>query len=291
MYMQPLDRQLFGMGGLLDRNGFSSANGGMFANGLVGDASSSGNDGISRLIPSLGDGLGGGLPAAPFVGLGPGIGPLLQSIMGMLRQLGQMISGNGSGASGSGTRCGNETFFRNAAGSSTGDPHLAFNGQRWDSMTDHPDLLNSDSFRGGLQIGTQVTQPNANGVTTNDHAWVTTDGGHTSVSLDRAGTAEILHDGTQTAIGNGQSIDLGNGETIVRDQDGTLHVQDDNGSGGRIATTLHSSNGGVDVNTQATNVDLGGDLVSGGSAPRHWPHRNESRHTLPVYQRTPDEAQ
>lgn len=301
MYVQPQERQLFGIGGLLGADTFGLGNDGA-PDGGVSDSGlgAIGSDGISRLIPpSLSsDGTIGGLPAAmPLLGIGAGIGPILQSVFGMLRQLGQMLgvgvsqyAGGNQYAGGSQCAGANQTYFQSASGSSTGDPHLDFNGRRWDSMTDHANLLNSDSFNGGLRIATQVTAPNANGVTMNGQAGVFTDNGQTGVTLDNEGNAALVRYGQSTAISDGQTFDLGNGETVARDADGTLHVVGDNGAGGRVATILRDSGGGVDVSAQASNVDLGGDLVNGNSRVSKPPH-NHWRHPLPVYQRAPDDYQ
>ncbi|MHB8462382.1 MAG: hypothetical protein ACYDA1_07025 [Vulcanimicrobiaceae bacterium] len=204
-------------------------------------------------------GIGGGM-------LGPGsaLGDLLSQLMALL---GQLFGGNTPTG---GTQ--NETPFTNASGSSTGDPHLGFSGtqtngqttnSRWNSMTGHNDLLDSDSFTGGFQVSTQTTAPNAQGVTYNQSATITSGWGGTSVSLDNAGNATISQNGNSYSLAVGQSVDLGNGESATRNNDGSLHVIMSNGSGGTISTTLSENGQGVDVNAVATNVDLGGDLVNG----------------------------
>jgi hypothetical protein len=128
-------------------------------------------------------------------------------------------------------------------------------------MNSHADLLDSDSFAGGYQISTNVTQPGANGVTFNQSATITTGFGSTQVSLDKNGTATIQENGQSIALANGQSYDLGNGETVSRNGDGSVVVTDNNGIGGTITTTLSENGQGVNVNAQAGNVDLGGDLL------------------------------
>jgi hypothetical protein len=166
-----------------------------------------------------------------------------------------------------------QSYFTNATASSTGDPHLAFDGTdghgsarhaHFDSMHGHSDLLDSSSFAGGYHISTQVTQPRANGVTYNRAATVSTNFGNTQISLDKDGNAGITSNGRTLSIASGQSIDLGNGETVTRNADGSLLVTDDNGMGGRITTRLSENGSGVDVNIDAQQVDLGGDLVSAG---------------------------
>lgn len=165
--------------------------------------------------------------------------------------------------------------YTDATASSTGDPHLAFDGTKaggqhasahYDSMSGHGDLLHSRSFAGGYRISTAVTAPQSNGVTFNQSATVTTAFGDTSVTLDKSGNATILSNGAALSIANGQVLDLGNGETVARNGDGSLTVEDRSSTGGSIATTLRSNGQGVDVNVRAHDVDLGGDLV-GAAAP------------------------
>ena len=170
---------------------------------------------------------------------------------------------------------GPQTYFQNANASSTGDPHLAFNGTtgsgqnqtaRIDSMSGHRDLLDSDSMTGGFRISTSTTQPGANGVTYNRRAAVSTDFGGTQVSLDDSGDAYVTQAGRQFALAPGTSYDLGNGESVTRNANGSVAIDDVNASGGSITTTLSENGSGVDVNVQARDVDLGGDLTSA-SAP------------------------
>jgi hypothetical protein len=193
-------------------------------------------------------------------GAGGGVNALLSQIMNLLQQLLSAIGGQGNTA---------QPFFSNAQASSTGDPHLAFNGttgagtqqSHFDSMTDHPDLLDSNSFRGGFQIGTSVTQPGANGVTWNRRAAVTTNFGGTQISLDNQGRALVLRNGKSTSLAAGQSMQLGRGESVTRNGDGSLVISDENDSGGYVTTTLRDSGLGVDVSVDARGVALGGDLV------------------------------
>lgn len=195
---------------------------------------------------------------------------MLQKIFAILTEILSALGG-GLAQTGSGQK-----LFASATGSSTGDPHLAFSGadaqgqstaSHFDSMTDHDDLLDSDSFAGGYRLSTAVTQPDKNGVTYNDSATVTTQNGQTRVTLDRAGQASYTVAGHVYEIAKGQSVDLGTGETVSRASDGTLTICDENGDGGRITTTLRDSGSGVDVSASAQNVELGGDLVVGADAP------------------------
>lgn len=171
----------------------------------------------------------------------------------------------------------NQRYFSNATASSTGDPHLAFSGTQdggnsrqahFDSMTPHGDLLDSASFSGGYRVSTQVTQPGTNGVTYNREAAISTNFGQTRVSLDNAGHAEIRSGGHAYAVGQGQTIDLGNGERVTRNADGSLAVVDENGMGGHVTTRLSENGAGVDVNVEAENVALGGDLVTATAPPQ-----------------------
>lgn len=211
-----------------------------------------------RVLPSL---FGGnqGCAAPPFWNAMP-FGSLLTQLFELITRLLGMV---GSPA---------QTSYTNANASSTGDPHLAFdgtaqNGQhnsaRFDSMQSHQDLLDSNSFLGGYRISTVVTAPQGNGVTFNQSATVTSNFGNTAVTLDKNGNASIQNDGETLSIANGQTLTLGNGETVTRNADGSLTIEDYAAGGGTLTTTMHENGAGVDVNVQAQNVQLGGDLVTG----------------------------
>jgi len=194
-----------------------------------------------------------------------GMGGIMQMFMSALAQLLSsfgMFSQPQPGAP--------QNYYSNASASSAGDPHLAFNGTdatgdthaaKFDSMTAHADFLDSNSFAGGYRVSTDVTAPQANGVTWNRSATVTTNYGGTSVSLDKDGHASIAENGRTFSLANGQSVDLGNGETAVRAADGSFTITDNDGRGGFLATTLRTNGQGVDVNVNAQNVELGGDVV------------------------------
>jgi hypothetical protein len=221
-----------------------------------------GSDAISRMLPPFNadanddmsqySGPFGSVNGTNIIGM---LGGMISQLSALLQQMtGRMYGGPGCG--------GNEQYFQNADGGSVGDPHLSFNGNKWDSMVSQPDLLNSNSIPGGFRVSTQVTAPNANGVTHNQSVTVATGFGGTSVSLDKNGNATVVENGTQIPIANGQTLQLGN-ETVTRNQDGSLQVIARNGTGGSITTTLRSNGNGVDVDFNAQNVDLGGDLVNG----------------------------
>ena len=130
-------------------------------------------------------------------------------------------------------------------------------------MASQPDLLNSNSFAGGYQISTQVTQPNGRGVTWNQSATVSLNNGATKVSLNSDGDATITSYGRSVNVARGQTVNLGDGESVTCNRDGSLSVTAQNGEGGRLMTTLSAKGKGVDVDVTAHDVDLGGALVNG----------------------------
>ena len=212
-------------------------------------------------------------PGSPF-GCANGAGAFgnanpIQNLLQQLVAIVQQLMGSLSGSSGT------QQFFTGANASSNGDPHLRFNGTtesgaqnaRFDSMTSHRDLLESDSFTGGYRVSTQTTQPQANGVTYNKRATVTTNFGNTKIFLDNDGTAGVLNNGEFTQLQNGRSLNLGNGEVATRNQNGTLTIVQTNSQGGSITTIMTQNGEGVDVTAQAHDVDLGGDLVAASTPP------------------------
>ncbi|HTU81455.1 MAG TPA: hypothetical protein VMF61_04955 [Candidatus Acidoferrales bacterium] len=217
-----------------------------------------GSDGISRMLPPFYG--AGGLPSPLQSGM---FGPLA----GLMQQLVQMLQafmGYGSSPLGGGTYpqpYEPEQYFANAGGGSEGDPHLSFNGNRWTSMQSQPSLLQSNSIPGGFQISTQVTPPTAQGVSWNQSATVTLDGGATSITMNEGGQPSIVSGGQAQTIAPGQTLQLGNGQSVSCNQNGSLRVVAANGLGGEISTTLAARARGVDVDVSAQNVDLGGALV------------------------------
>jgi hypothetical protein len=196
----------------------------------------------------LGSGYGSGYPPGTGGSYPPGSGS-------------SYPPGFGAGSPGC-PQLGNEQYYSNATGASQGDPHLSFNGNTWDSMTSQPNLLQSDSFQGGYNISTQVTPPSARGITHNQSATISMNGGATTVSLNNQGQASIQAYGQNVPISPGQTVQLGNGENVTCNQNGSLTVVAQNGNGGQISTTLTQAEGGVNVNVNAQNVDLGGTLVN-----------------------------
>ncbi|HET6276666.1 MAG TPA: hypothetical protein VFE16_12120 [Candidatus Cybelea sp.] len=278
MYVQPLE-------GSVSPNSVASLGGNAGPEGslLQGALAPTTGDNISRFLPpTLNNG------SEQYGGFGsPGsMQGIFGSLMGVLEQLMQMLQslmGYGSGSPfGSGgcnppsgsigsppygsTSCppsGNERFFQNATGSSEGDPHLSFNGAKWNNMTSQPDLLNSDSFAGGFQISTQVTPTNAQGIAWNQSATISLNNGATTVTMSNDGQASIATNGQSVSIGRGETLRLGNGESVTCEENGSLRVTAENGSGGRIETTLTAEGKGVNVDVTAHDVDLGGTLVNG----------------------------
>lgn len=213
-------------------------------------------------------------PMSMFAPLLGGIGSLLQSLGGLFGGGPQQQRTSPTTPHAGARPQSGQQFFSNATASSTGDPHLSFNGTngagnssnaKWDSMASHQDLLDSNSFSGGYRVSTTATAPNSSGVTYNQSATVSTRNGHDSVSLDAGGNASVSRNGQSYSIADGQSMSLGSGETVSRAQNGNLTIDDATNNGGSISTTLSENGHGVDVNVQADNVDLGGDLA-GGSA-------------------------
>ncbi|HTU69304.1 MAG TPA: hypothetical protein VMF11_03195 [Candidatus Baltobacteraceae bacterium] len=223
-----------------------------FPNPTLGTAF--GGDSISQFAPNGGGGVYGSGAEAQG-----GASSIVQQLMSMIQQLLEQM---GFGAYGGTGASGNEQYFSSASGGSNGDPHLSFNGSTWNDMNSEPDLLNSDSIRGGYRLSTQTTAPNANGVTYNQSATVTTHRGQTQVSLDNNGNAAITQDGVTTSIAPGQTVQLGN-ETVTRNQNGSLRITCSNENGGQITTTMSDNGSGVDVNVSASSVDLGGTMVNG----------------------------
>jgi hypothetical protein len=215
-------------------------------------------------------------------GYGGGIGGLLsglQSLLGMLQQsIASALQGFGTQSSGGGTTTRQpwsggtdpRTVLRDADLSSTGDPHLAETGtdangnaisKHLDSMTAHGDLIDAQ-IAGGYRISTQVTAPQANGVTYNKSVSVTMDGGSDSVSMDGSGAVSITENGMAMSIAKGQSLALGRGDMVTENADGSVIITATNGNGGSIATTLRTNGSGVDVTAHVHDIAVGGDIVN-----------------------------
>jgi len=300
MYVQPLD-------GSLNANSLASpANTGTEGSVFAGAVPAAAGDNISRFVPPWSNESGEG-PFGDGFSNPSSLQGVFGSLMGMLQQLMQVLQslmGYGSNAPYGQSNCppygqgncppyGNERFFQNATGRSDGDPHLSFNGARWDNMRSQPDLLNSNSFAGGFQISTQATPPNGKGVSWNQSATVSLNGGATKISMNNDGQATITNNGQSVAIAKGQTLQLGNGESVTYEQNGSLRVCAQNENGGRIDTTLTAESKGVNVDVAAHDVDLGGSLVNGweerrgepASGPWRAPWREPWPVPLPIHGR------
>jgi hypothetical protein len=135
-------------------------------------------------------------------------------------------------------------------------------------MVAHDDLLHSTDVAGGYRISTTVTQPNANGITWNASATVHTNFDQDRITMNADGSIAIADRGRTVSIAAGQTVTLSAGETVTKNADGSLVVSAGDGFGGTIATTMRTNGSGVDVTTQATNIDVGGDITNGDAQPR-----------------------
>jgi hypothetical protein len=181
------------------------------------------------------------------------------------------------------TAGGHEQSFADVDVSSSGDPHLAEVGTtegpgggqsvnaHWDSMTSHGDLVHSDQIPGGYRVSTAVTAPGAGGVTYNQSATVHTNYGQDSVTMNRDGSFSIDSDGQAVSLAKGQSTTLSGGATVNANQDGSLTISATNANGGSIATTLRCSGQGVDVDSHAHEIALGGDAIAHGAQQPYQP--------------------
>jgi len=252
-------------------------------------------------------GLYGAANGTATAGNGPTQGSLLGMLGSLLQQLGSYLSqltgstggtsgngygigrgyGNGNGPYGGWGGCGSfdgpTQYAQNATLSSTGDPHLAETGTiagdgtsstvntHFDSMTSHSDLVSTSDVRGGYTVSTSVTAPNANGVTYNQSATVTTANGNDAITMTNGGNVSITQFGQTTTLAAGQSMQLTNGATVSRAADGSLTISESNANGGSISTTMRQNGPGVDVTTNAQGVRIGGDIVNGSTNPAQTP--------------------
>ena len=177
--------------------------------------------------------------------------------------------------------------FEDVDVSSTGDPHLAAVGTRegggaaldahWDSMASQNDLVHSTQIDGGYRVSTAVTQPGANGVTSNQSATVHANFDQDAVTMNRDGSFGIYDNGQEVRLGKGESAVLSGGETVSENQDGSLIVSARSATGGTIATTLRATGAGVDVTTHAHEIAVGGEAIAhaahgrGHERPQHEP--------------------
>jgi hypothetical protein len=236
---------------------------------LQGTSPSAAGDDISRFVPPWQSESAGDSPYGAGYGTQGSFQGLFGPLMGMLQQLMQMLQsmmGYGCNAPYGSGNCqpnGKERYFQNATGSSDGDPHLSFNGARWNSMVSQPNLLNSNSFTGGFQISTQTTPPNGKGVAWNQSATIALNNGATTIAMSNQGVPSITSFGQSLSIARGQTVQLGDGESVKYQENGALRICAENGMGGRIDTMLTPQGNGVNVDVTAHDVDLGGALVKG----------------------------
>jgi hypothetical protein len=247
------------------------------------------NDGVTTpwfrpatpVDPPLPGGWGGSAgPGWSAGGQGGAILGLISGLLGAVQQLvSSLFGGNGAGAGQfpGGPQGGGQRFFRDADLSSTGDPHLALVGTRcgpggnaqvnehFDSMTSHRDLFDSRDVAGGYRVSTAVSEPDANGVTTNRSATVHAGFGRDTVTVHADGSFSVLDGGEPRALAKGQSATLSGGEIVRANDDGSLTVSATAANGGSVATTLRAVAGRVDVTAHAHGIDLGGDLVNHGA--------------------------
>ena len=178
----------------------------------------------------------------------------LKKVQAELAKLEGQLEGNG------------ESKYGSASGSSTGDPHLSFDGgstdKKWDDMGSHKDLVDANSsFRGGYQVSTTSTGLNSNNVAYNKSATISTGDDRDTVTMGPGGQVMVLQDGQNLDLQKGQSIKLDSGAIVSESQDGTVTVNDNNNHGGNMSTTMKWNGQGVDVNFNSQNTYLGGDLV------------------------------
>ena len=239
------------------------ASGSLFANGTAGDLS--------------------------MGGIGATIAQMAASLQTTMAKLSASLMGSTSGTTSAqaGTSAAppfmpgdGRANFSDVTLSSTGDPHLALTGternagaapasvdNHFDSMTSHADLFSTRSFGDGFNVSTAVTQPSANGVTMNQSATASMNGGRDSVTMNNNGYVSILDNGTQVSLGRGQSLTLSGGETVTENADGAVTIAEQNQFGQSLSTTFTKNGGGVDVTASGHDVTLAGDLVTEGPAP------------------------
>jgi hypothetical protein len=215
----------------------------------------------------------------------PTISSMLGSLVQMLQQLTQFLTGGSSPNGGFGgppampqsfgSASTPQTTFQNVSLSSTGDPHLAISGtaqtpfgsttqinDRYDSMTGHRDLFSTNDFGDDFHVATTVTQPGANGVTYNQSATATMNHGRDSVTMGEGGTISVTSNGQAVALSAGQSVTLSGGEVVTENSNGSVSIAEQSVNGESLTTTFSNNGNGVDVNaTGSGGVALGGDLV------------------------------
>ena len=245
-----------------------------------GVARARGGDSLASLAASPAPVAPSATSGADSGGDGAGLGSFGSIIAGLLGTIEKLLAGLGGGFSLPGataTAASARTSFADVTASSLGDPHESLSGtatdgtavgKKWDSMTSHADLLDSDSFAGTYRESTVATAPNARGVAYNASATVALGDGTTSVTLDGDGTYRVASNGGSLDLQTGRAVALGNGATVEKNADGSLTIADAGTGGASIVTTLaKNGDGGVDVTNVGHDVDLGGYLVTHEDAP------------------------
>lgn len=218
------------------------------------------------------DGGGGLQNGGSFAGLSAMIEALVDRLSSIFETLASLLGSALGNVTGAPPGAAGQQLFARATASSTGDPHEAFHGATpdgihvdgtWDSMSSHADLLSSDSVAGGYRISNAVTQPRANGVTLNARVDVATDDGRTNVGMNADGSYDVSQFGRRVDLVEGRAVRIDEHESVTLNADRSITIQENARDGGAISTTLRSNgSGGVDVSNDATNVDLGGYLVT-----------------------------
>jgi hypothetical protein len=218
--------------------------------------------------------------AAPPAALASGgFWGLMNQIMGAAQQwigqLGNAVLAQFGGASNP-SPAANGTAFQSATLGSNGDPHLSLTGTTLDAfgnpagsiaatfndMNGHADLFSTGDFGDGFNVSTIVSQPNAGGVTWNQSASAQMEGGLDDVTLGADGALTVASDGQAIALSAGQSATLAGGATVALGTNGAVTISEQNAAGGSLVTTFADNGTGVDVNAQAANVTLSGDLIA-----------------------------
>lgn len=205
---------------------------------------------------------------------------IMNQIMGAAQQwigqLGNAVLAQFNGATAPAATAPSGTAFQSATLGSTGDPHLSLTGTAldangnpsasiataFDDMNGHADLFSSNDFGDGFNVSTIVSPPNGSGVTWNQSATAQMEGGLDNVTLAAGGVLTVASGGQALDLGAGQSATLDGGATVALGTNGAVTISEQNAAGGTLTTTFASNGTGVDVNAQAANVTLNGDLIA-----------------------------
>jgi hypothetical protein len=152
--------------------------------------------------------------------------------------------------------------------SSVGDPHLSIREHgggtdvtaKYDSQTDHTDLVSVDAIAGGYRAATVATAIGAGGVAFNAAAAVTMNGGADRVTLDKAGLTIESGGSVLSHLDLSAPIPLAGGGVVTRRADGAIMVR---ATAGRddVETLLTENGNGVDVYGYTHGLAVTGDLA------------------------------